>query len=512
VRAGELVGRVGVTLGPLAESPVGITEDPALWVQDKLDKLSHLHGWSDEEWERSDMERRLQPHYLTDRFQVVVGKDQQGNYKVLSSIGIPAEDLNYLWRGSVQRTIDMQLASLNPAIAGIVAASTGHAYFSGLDVAEDASSNYYSRSNKAAYDLSELTKQFNAMAFNLPFLRDGLGIEMERSFDPKTGRTFVGYTTKYPELNYVVMALLGRIINTYGGAYQRATSDENNVPTERAGGVAEVAARFVADPVAGLTPGGQFTVNPRRSQLPYTNTMDRLRQERDRLLESRAQMFDQGLITGKQYRADRSRIMSDYVNRSQVERERIYNEQLALTPDLPARERLREELASPDEKLVNDYHKITMDMGETSEDYYNKTEAYRATLSPEQNARLDELLLLELDKYKDTAPTAYRAEQALRNARDAFQRYKEIPAYRGNFTPEEIRQIEEAQLVVDRERRQIPPEVESGMEIARRLAMQKRPDLARWIYYANTISRYRNPMRQQYWYANRNLLDTFYAE
>jgi hypothetical protein len=50
------------------------------------------------------------------------------------------------------------------------------------------------------------------------------------------------------------------------------------------------------------------------------------------------------------------------------------------------------------------------------------------------------------------------------------------------------------------------------MEIARRLAMQKRPDLARWIYYANTISRYRNPMRQQYWYANRNLLDTFYAE
>ncbi len=162
----------------------------------KASKFAMLRGPSLESQDLQDEASSL-PDWVLERFNVILGKNEDGSIRVLSGLGLPIEDLNKLFFKSPLKTIENTLLeAVSPILRAPIEMAANHSFFTGEPIDDPSFSNYYAR----AWGWTE----------NLPGLREWLGIE--RVTDPRTGR--IRWRSNNPVNNFVLVSMIGRFGRT----------------------------------------------------------------------------------------------------------------------------------------------------------------------------------------------------------------------------------------------------------------------------------------------------------
>jgi hypothetical protein len=161
----------------------------------KASKVALLRGPSLESRDLEDEAIAL-PDWVIERFNVVLGKNEDGSLRVLSGLGIPIEDLNFAFVHTIDKTFGNLVADLSPILRAPLERAANHSFFTGEDIDDPSFQNYYAR----AWGWTE----------NIPGLRDWLDIKQVE--DPRTGR--IRYRSNQPLNNYLLVSLIGRLGRT----------------------------------------------------------------------------------------------------------------------------------------------------------------------------------------------------------------------------------------------------------------------------------------------------------
>lgn len=103
----------------------------------------------------TEEQQQALPSYLTEGLSASLGENDQGELKVLSSLGLPFEDLARLYRGSPQRTIEREALGAMGPLSNLLGLATGKDFFRGKAI-EDLGYTY----GRAAKNYPDILKNW----------------------------------------------------------------------------------------------------------------------------------------------------------------------------------------------------------------------------------------------------------------------------------------------------------------------------------------------------------------
>lgn len=355
----------------------------------------------------SEADLALLPIWMREQLGVQIGRDENGDPRLLSSLGLPIEDLNLLFTRSPKRTIEKWAGMLNPYVGTLLQLRANTSFFTGQSIDNPSYANYY---RKAAPALGEI-------ATNFPAVRDWLGLRQRETTNPATGEKRLLWVADNPQAMFIFLALpwsrfyttvaqatredrdvTQRVARMVTGAYVReaelgrpaftmAGVDSDRIKQETAGALEEAAKRYLGalqsnDPTAVLNAGQMYS-------------------------EARRQIFAQK--TGKL---------------AEVERARIENEGLRESGPNALRQDLRRQFASQEIRGLEDYYSLSPFDFPDTKGFLRARDAALAALGPVQRKLVEE----QRDTFFTSLPPV--AQKVERERAKTIEQYREFQRLR----------------------------------------------------------------------------------
>lgn len=358
-------------------------------------------------------EEALFPYWLQEQLNIVIGRDAEGDPKVMQGIGIPIEDINKLWRGKSLRTMERFLAEGSPLLRVPYEILTNRSLFTSKAITDPSVNNYYRR----AYPLLA----------DVPVLRDWLGLKKEEVVINGEKRNVYNAD---PQRMYLLNSIIGRMYTTVG-----KLSRENMDMVEK-----------VMD---FLMPGKQVNLDLDRAVVDFTLDMDKAMKDSNAKVETAARAFQAGKITGRQYRGVRTEaaqvrsINMDKLAEIAAEQQGIFpaereaNLQAIRTSDAAALHKYQ--TIEPDDPKYLDAETGLVDW----DAYFGAKRSFLAGLSPNDRLYIEQHTK---DYVKRLSPQAQKVELQYLKAKEAMDEYAQIPRFVG-LTKEDEQAKERAEQI-----------------------------------------------------------------
>lgn len=359
-------------------------------VPQKYVALARVRNAADPQQSLTPDELRTLVDWLDETFAVNIGFDEEGNLKVVGSTGLPVEDLNKLWMRDWRTTARVLLGQTNPVLLAPIEFTTDWSTFTGKHISDPSFQSYY----RGAY---------NYLA-DVPGLRNWLELEEHTYVDDKgIQRSF--YTAN-PRKMYWFLLLASRF---YIGA-GKLTDVRKNVP-ERLVNV--------------LTGMKIYSINLYRQGRIWNLNMQQARDEANANLEDIAKAFEEGRITGNQWREERAKILAK-------KRAIIDNEyrRLLEQENLPEKQAIIRRFFTDVDSIVDRYWSLApeMFMGAGGvPDYQAYYAARQEILDSVEDPQVRAEVERRLEGYiKRLPPQAAEVEQRFQRALDIYRLYRQM--------------------------------------------------------------------------------------
>ncbi len=353
-------------------------------------------------------EKVLMNNYVLERFGLVVGRDQDGNPKIVNGVGLPIEDIGTLFRRTPLRTVDQWLGMVGPMHRAVLEIVGNHSTFTGRPINDPTYQNL-------------LRSVYPAIA-TLPGMKEWLSIT-EQQVTLKDGSEKTYYNAD-PWRMYVMTSVLGRLYYTAGKA-----TDERKDWSDRLLNITTGMKITSADinRSAAATLRGEWG-------LAQTRVMD----ERATALDNQAQLVIkargplQSAATRQQYVKTRSDAMQEAAIKldllqSQAEGAQADNE--------PRKAAALRNLRDPVDIAMQHYHSISPDAPEFIDPetgvvnwsaFFDTRDDYIAGLPPDVQAGVK---AKQLNYISQLPPAAKAVETEYQKAMAAYRQYQTIQPF-----------------------------------------------------------------------------------
>lgn len=349
-------------------------------------------------------EKALMGNYVLERFGLVVGRDEEGNPKIINGVGLPIEDIGNLWKLTPQRTAEQWIGMAGPMLKMPLELVSNRSFFTGRSIDDESYQNMY----RSAYPF----------VAQVPGLKDWLGITEEKVTTKDGERT---YYNADPWKMWLLTNVMGRFYYTVGKATDPRKSWEDKSLNLLTG--AKVTSSDVNRAAASALRG------------QYGFAQQRVTDERNDTLErAAANALRQTNPTSRQlamtdYRKIRSEAMAASrakMDVLQVESERKQADGQALK--VAALKALRD----PVDRALNEYYAITPEAtldefgNPDMKAFFNTRDAFLERLEPSVRSAVRAKQLAYIDKLP---PNAAKMEREYQASLESYRQYTKLPPF-----------------------------------------------------------------------------------
>jgi len=355
----------------------------------------------------SDEERAMFGNYILERFGLVIGRDEEGNPRVVNGIGLPIEDISDLFKRTPRRTLDNWLGWLGPLQKMALELVTNHSTFTGRAIDDESYQNAY--------------RSIYPSVAQLPGLRDWLMIT-EQKVTTRQGEEKTYYNVD-PWRMYLLTNVLGRLYYSVGKATDDRKSWQDRLLNLATG--AKITSVDI-DRAAAATLRGEWTFAQGRV-LDERNT--RLNTMAAGVLKARG--VEQEVGSRQAYRRVRTEAMRDAATRldllqTQAEAKQAEGSQ--------ARAAALKTLRDPVERALTEYYALTPEDPTFADEYgapnmpafFKARDAFLARLDPAIRTQVKARQLSYLDRLP---PDAARVEREYQSALSTYRTYQSLPPF-----------------------------------------------------------------------------------
>lgn len=367
----------------------------------------------------TDEERAVMQTYIMDRFALVTGRDEDGNPKVVSSLGLPQEDIAQVYKLTPRHTLDQWLSQLGPLAKMTLELVSGHSTFTGRAIDDENYQNAY----RGAYPYIA----------QVPGMKDWLNMT-ETKVTTKDGSE-KSYFNVDPWKMWLLTNVMGRLYYTSGKVLDDRKAWEDKLLNVMTG--TKVTSRDV-NRAAAATLRGEWGFAQQRV-LDVRNT--KLEVASERVLK--AQGATQAVLSRQAYR----KVRGDAMQQGAIELDLLQSE--AERQQAEGSERkvaAMKALRDPVERALADYHAISSDDPQFADDlgqpdiqkFLQARDAYLAQLEPGGRQTVQTRLLQYIDKLP---PNAAKMEREYQGTLASYKAYQSLPPFTAPVTQSNLERM-----------------------------------------------------------------------